>query len=149
MLAMDEYEVVAIDLLANSPDAFSILAPFSRAFSGQGQDMKIAATTGVYDDVPHRTGYENTAYNELIQQAFDTKFDTAKRAQLLHDAEALLMEDMPVIPIIFNQQATLTSPDLSKMSTSYFGFDIFTKVKQKNYLDYIVTAAEEEEETPE
>ncbi len=140
----NDYEVAAIDLQATTPDAFCILAPFSRNFSGQGQDMKIAATTGVYEDVPHKTGYDSDAYNDLIEKAFAEKADSAARSKTLHDAEAALLADMPVIPIVFNQNAYLISKELSSYSSSYLGYRVFTTLKQKDYEKYLTTVAPEE-----
>lgn len=130
------YEVIAVDLQAFSPDAFSVLAPFATGFSGQGQDMSAAE----YIDVPHKTGYANADYNALIEQ-ISKEADGAKRAELLHQAETMLLGDMPVIPIVFNQKAHLISEDLSKVEYTYYGYCIFTKTKQKDYMNYIETAA--------
>ena len=138
------FEVAAIDLIANTPDAFSVLAPFATGYSGQGQAM----TSDEYIDVPHKTGYSDEAYDAIIDKAVGAA-NSADRAAALHEAEARLMEDMPVIPILFNQDAYLISGDLSKVKVDYFGGKIFTKAKLKNYLDYIVITTEEEEEKKE
>ncbi|MGM9642050.1 MAG: ABC transporter substrate-binding protein [Eubacteriales bacterium] len=135
--AANDFEVIAIDLIANTPDAFSILAPFARAFSGQGQDMKNAALTGIYEDSPHRTGYDSTEYEALIEEIFGIKNDVAARSAKLHDAEKMLLEDMPVIPIIFNQHAYLISGELSKDDYCYYGYHVFDKLKLKDYVKYL------------
>ncbi len=127
-----KFEVAAIDYVALSADAYSMLAVFAKNFSGRGMDM----STQDYTISPHITGYDSTAYNELIEQVFAEK-DIDKRAELLHQAEKLLIDEMPVIPIIFNQNATLTSKDLSKVSSTYYCPAIFTKTKLKNYQQYI------------
>ena len=127
--------VAAVDWIATTPDPFCVLAPFATEFSGQGQEM----TSGEYQDVPHKTGYSSEAYNEKIAKAFSST--GADRTAALHEAEALLAEDMPVIPIIFNQTAKLVSPDLSRIKTDYFGNAGFTSAKLKNWTDYIETAA--------
>ncbi len=135
--AANDYEVAAIDLIANAPDAFTILAPFARSLSGQGQDMKDAALSGVYEDTPHRTGYDNPEYEKLLEEIFANKTDINARSAKLHDAEKMLLEDMPVIPIIFNQHAYLISGELSKADSSYFGFRVFDELKLKNYKNYL------------
>ena len=142
--AENDYEVAAIDFQAPTPDAFSILAPFARSLSGQGQDMKNAAITGIYEDSPHKTGYDNPDYEALLEEAFKIKSDLAARSAKLHDAEKLLLEDMPVIPIVFNQNAYLISGDLSKYDTNYYGFRIFTKLKLKDYEKYLDIETEAE-----
>ncbi len=141
--AANDYEVIAIDLQANTPDAFSILAPFARSLSGQGQDMKIAAETGIYEDSPHKTGYDSEAYEAILEEVFANKTDYAARSAKLHEAEQMLLGDMPVIPIIFNQNAYLISGELSKYESSYYGYRIFNKLKLKDYVQYLDIETEE------
>jgi len=134
--------VCSIDLIANTADAFSVLAPYATPFSGEGQ---VLTSADDFIDVPHKTGYSSEAYDALIEKAYAaTKAD---RAAILHEAEKMLVEDMPVIPVIFNQTATLTSPDLKGITTDYFGAHYFTKASLKNWINYIETTAPDEEET--
>ena len=51
---------------------------------------------------------------------------------------------MPVIPIIFNQNAVLISDELSKVKFTYYGVPNFTKTKLKNYELYVPVEEEEE-----
>ncbi len=131
------FEVIALDLVSASPDAFSILAPFAKEFSGQAIDM----STQNYSLKPHITGFDDEEYNALIEKAF-AETDIAARAVVLHEAEALLLSKMPVIPIIFNQDAYVISKDLSGYSSSYYQNRLFAKLKLKNYELYIETTAE-------
>lgn len=135
-----DYEVAAVDLVSYSTDAFGILAPFAKGFSGQGMDMDLKDENGQpYYVLPaHITGFDNEAYTALIEKAYNTT-DASAKADVLHEAEKMLMENMPVIPIIFNQSAKLISGDLSKVETNYYGLNAFTKTKQKNYQDYVPT----------
>jgi len=126
------FEVAAVDVCALSADPFSILSGYATAFSGGGVDM----TSPDYKLTPHITGYDNEDYNKLIEDAFAEK-DIEKRATILHNAEKKLLEDAVVIPVIFNQNATLVHGDLSKVDFEYYGNPIFTKTKLKNYEDYI------------
>lgn len=48
----------------------------------------------------NNSGYNNPAYDEKIEAA-KKEVDKAKRVQLLRDAEAILMEDAPIIPIFY------------------------------------------------
>ena len=59
-----------------------------------------------------------------------------QRIQLLHKAEEMLMTDLPVIPVVFNQHATITAKDLSKVSATYYVPSIFTKTNLKDYDTY-------------
>lgn len=67
----------------------------------------------------------------------DSRQWEGQKATLLHAAEKLLMEDLPVIPVIFNKQAVLTSKKLSKVSENYYIPSVFTKTKLKDYKKYI------------
>lgn len=132
------FEVAAIDLCALSVDAFSVLAPYAKAFSGEGMDM----TTFDYALTPHVSRYDSEAYNELIEKvAVETNIN--KRAELLHEAEELLLDDMPAIPIIFNKNAVLIRKDLSKIEFTYFGTPRLKKTKLKNYELYVPVEEEE------
>jgi oligopeptide transport system substrate-binding protein len=144
--AANDYEVIAIDLQAPTADAFSILAPFARSLSGQGQDMKEAALSGIYEDSPHRTGYDSQEYEALLEEILANTTDAAARAAKLHEAEAMLLGDMPIIPVIFNQNAYLISGELSGQTSNYYGFRNFCRLKLKDYVQYldIETTAEEE-----
>ena len=78
--------------------------------------MANAAITGIYEDTPHKTGYDSAEFETIMEEVFAIKNDPAARAAKLHDAEKMLLGDMPVIPIIFNQNAHVTSKELSKRS---------------------------------
>ncbi len=60
----------------------------------------------------------------------------AQRIKLLHKAEEMLMTDLPVIPVVFNRHATITSKDLTKVSSTYYVPSIFTKTNLKDYETY-------------
>ncbi len=125
------WDVLAIDYQMLSEEAFSALAPFAVPFSGNGANMN-----DVENDYPvygHITGYASEEYDKLIEEAF-AETDSAKRVEKLHDAEKLLMEDMPVMPIIFNQSAYATdSTVVSGFSTDFYNITNFNRVKMKDY----------------
>ncbi len=132
------FEVAAIDYTALSADAFGVLAPFAKYFTGRAA----STLTSVEFNIPaHITGYNSEAYNALIESAHKQK-DIKARATELHNAEKLLLEDMPVIPIIYNQNASLVSKDLSKIKATYYGTFIFTKTKLKDYELYVPSEEE-------
>ena len=134
------FEVAAIDFVAYSPDAFSMLAPFAKYYTGSASTSEGNAKM----KTPiHFTGYNNPEYDNLIHEAFKEK-DVEKRAEILHEAEKLLMEDMPIIPIIFNQNATLINDDvLSREKFDYYGSPDFKKLKMKDYQQYIPAKKED------
>lgn len=135
-LCKGEFDVIALDCVSYSVNAFGMLAPFATEFSGRAT---MANAEGVMST--HITGYNNTEYNKLIADAFKEQ-DSTKKATILHNAEEMLIEDMPVMPIIFNKKAAVTSSDLKGMSSNYFVPGVFTNATIDNYLklnyDYIL-----------
>lgn len=170
-----DFDVIAIDMQAQSTQAFSTLAPFATAFSGTAIDLsgagledaeqelpihgtapdyamdllegedeesdeeadeadteKSEETEKTFEAQPHVTGYSNANYDELIQKAFE-ETDEAKRAEILHEAEAQLVEDMPIIPLFVYEDAYLISKDLKKVGTEYFAYRDFAESTLKNY----------------
>lgn len=61
---------------------------------------------------------------------------TKQKNTLLHKAETILMADLPVIPVVFNQNAVLVSKELSKVTPTYYIPAYFRKTNLKNYKDY-------------
>jgi len=131
------FEVAAIDYTAFSADAFSVLAPFAKSYTGNAYTSTDAMGRVLSQGIPtHISGYDSTEYNELIQEAYEES-DAALRSEVLHEAEDLLMSDLPVIPIVFNQNAVLVNENLSKYSFTYYGTPVFAKLKLKDYQNYI------------
>lgn len=155
------FEVLAVDLVAQSIDAFGVLAPFAVGFTGQGIDFSALNTEesldGDYEyEIPtHISGYNSEAYNAKIEEAFAQKDYTARYA-LLKEAEEILMNDMPVMPIIFNQQARLVSDELSKVKFDWLGFadfrdtmlDNFERFAETTEPEFIETVPPSDDETP-
>lgn len=132
-----DFEVISIDWQALSTDAWTTLAPFATAFSGGAMDMD----SDTYDAVPHITGYANAAYDALIEAAYAAT-DSAERLSKLHDAEALLAEEMPVMPIVEYQKPYLTGKILKKVGTTFWGYNDFSKALFKNYQNYEIADIE-------
>ena len=135
--AAGHFEVAAIDYTALSADAFSVLAPFAKSYTGNAYTNTDASGRVLSQGIPaHISGYDSTEFNELIEKAY-AEPNAALRAGLLHDAEKVLMRDLPVIPIIFNQNAVLVNENLSKYEFTYYGTPVFAKLKLKDYQNYI------------
>ncbi len=127
--AAGDFDVVAIDYVAASPDAFATLAVFAKAFSG-GQSLKPTDPTPIV--AKHISGYDSAEFDAKIEAAYKEK-DAAARAALLHEAEKILLTDLPIIPIVYNQNAMLVHEDLSKVTYTYYQTPVFTKTKQKDH----------------
>ncbi len=141
-----KYDAAILDLVALSADPFSVLAPFATQFSGQAMDM---SDSNNYKATPHITGYSSEAYDAILERAFTEK-DVTKRASILHDAEAELMESMPVIPIVFNKSAYLLNDDLLDLNNKVLFWDkaneyyypvFFDKMSIKDYEEYELSCA--------
>ncbi len=91
-------------------------------------------------------GTNQKTLKELIQEIYDAngivpsakKSDwTKQKSVLLHKAEELLMEDLPVIPVVYNQHAVLIHKDLSKVKATYYAPATFQKTKLRKYKKYV------------
>lgn len=125
-----EFDVLLMDLSMMSTEPFGILASFALGYTGNAADA-----ANDWAAIPHLTGFNNEGYNALIDEAYATK-KTPDRITKLHEAEAYLLEQMPVIPLVFNQNFYLASPELSKISFNWFGYADLRKVFLKDYLQY-------------
>lgn len=125
-----DFDVIAVDWQMYSTDAFVALAAFAAAYSGCGVDFekdKILTSFG---------GWESTEYEALIDKAY-TASSKVVRSEALHSAEQLLVESACIVPIVYNQTFAFVSTELSGVVFDGFGNVVFTKVKQKNYEDYL------------
>lgn len=68
--------------------------------------------------------YSNAKYDELIGKA-KTETDAAKRVEYMQDAEAQLMEDMPIIPLYYYTQTKGLKPYVKDVHISPLGFVYF------------------------
>jgi len=135
-----DFDVIAIDMTMLAPDAYSALAQYALEFSGNGVDMN----SETYDLYGHVSGYNSEAYDTLIDSAYAER-DRAKRTEILHDAEEMLLNDMPVIPLVFLQDAYLAIGDLKNLDTTYYGIRDFKDTELKNYMNYKEVETEDAE----
>lgn len=68
--------------------------------------------------------YSNKTYDELIASA-KRETDQQKRIQYLHDAENVIMGDMPVLPVFFYTNLLLIKPHVKGIVKSPLGFMYF------------------------
>ena len=123
-----DFDVLAIDVSMQSTDAFPALAVYALTFSGSGIDM----TSANYDYLPHVTGFNDEVYNEIIERAYAEK-NIKARADILAEAERYLLEQMPVMPIVFNKDCYLAKKTLTGLGTSYLGYRDFSDAGYKGY----------------
>ena len=110
-------------------------------------EASVAATEAAKEDASKQT------LKEAIQAIYTANGITPstkesdwnkQKSILLHEAEELLMEDLPVIPVVYNQNAILVHKDLSRVDATYYTPAYFRKTKLKNYKKYYYYDQEEE-----
>ena len=189
-LKSGNFQVILFDSVAYTADAYSILAPYAKAFSGKAMDM---SDTSNYQLTAHVTGYDSEEYNDIMEAVYflqyydkfnsttgvlattyfnqyesaadnaaaekamydkitaiyeeynvstDPKNYLEARATLLHAAEDILMKDMPVAPLFFNLEATVTSSKLKGLDSTYYVPTTFTQAEIKSYDDYLAAGKE-------
>ena len=126
------FDVIAVDVLAGSTDAFTTLAPFSKYFSGMQLDMDTA--NDEVDPALPMSSYKSSRYDEIIMKAFESA-GPQTRANYLHAAEEVLMEDMPIMPLFYHQYSVIVSSDIKNVSYGYGGVPRLAEVEHKDYSD--------------
>ena len=127
------YDVLYTDWQAYSVRPFNMVAPFSIYYSGSALDTEHHN----YDPKPNRTGYSNPDYDAIIEAAAGFEEGTRERNDKVYEAEKKLMEDMPIIPLVFYRDYYMVSKELSGITDTYYNFKVLTKMKLKNYHDYL------------
>ena len=131
-----DYDVVGLDYSMMSADPFAALAKFARPYSGGAYDFSESADD--FAMIPGVTGYSSDEYDKLLTKALNEK-DATKRAEILKQAEKLLLEDAPIAPVYFMQSGAIVNENLKKVTTNYAGIVDFTKAKDASY-EYDPTA---------
>ncbi|EJL39050.1 dipeptide-binding protein DppE [Brevibacillus agri] len=78
----------------------------------------------------NRTGWANAEYDKLIEGAYKEP-DDAKRLQMLHDAEKILLNEAPVAPLYFYNTSLLTSDQVSGIQSSSLSYTDLRKAVVK------------------
>ena len=128
------FDIIGFDLQTYSTDGFVALSQFSSGLNGNGVDL-----VGETNKIVRRAtlgGWKNDAYDKLIKEAYETT-DSDVKEEKLCQAEKLLVEEAPVIPVVFNQSFAFVSGELKDIEVDGFGHFILTEAELKNYQDYI------------
>lgn len=81
------------------------------AWIGDYTDPNTFLDMFVTDGENNKTGWGDTRYDELISKA-GRELDPARRMELLREAETLLMEELPVLPIYYYVTQNVVDPRL-------------------------------------
>jgi oligopeptide transport system substrate-binding protein len=71
----------------------------------------------VTDGANNQTGWSNETYDKLIKDAA-AESDPHKRMEILHEAETILMEELPIIPIYFYVSINMVHPRVKGFSAN-------------------------------
>lgn len=136
--AVDAASVIIVNQQSMTSDAYSVLTAFSGEYGGNVVDVTLKDV--VYGE--NTIAYADEAYDELCA-AFVNADDVKTRTAAMHEAEKYLAEQMPVIPLVFNNSYYVTQK-LSGYETDKFGRLDFTQLEQKNFKKYLEAQAEAE-----
>lgn len=126
-----DFEVALLDYSMISTDAFAPLAQFALGFTGNTCDFE-----NDWAITPHASGFNSAAYNEAIEKAF-AEADYATRVKLLHECEELLLEELPIIPLLFNKNFYMYNRELKDITHDYYGNFVLNEAYYKNYVQEV------------
>lgn len=129
MYMAGDFDVIGLDYQMYSTNAFTALCGFTSTMNGNGVENGFDEATGqsVRTPILHCSGFSDEAYDALIERAYKEK-DLDKRAAILHEAEAYLMEKLPIMPIVYNQNYYIIE-GVSGVDVDGYGNLVFTKAK--------------------
>lgn len=136
--AVNAASVIIVNQQSMTTDAYSILTSYSGEYGGNVVD--VTKKDVVYG--AHTTGYADAEYDKLCT-AFANAENAKTRTAAMHEAEKYLAEQMPVIPLVFNNSYYVTQK-LSGIETDKFGRLDFTELEQKNFKKYLKAQEEAE-----
>ncbi|TNE84508.1 MAG: hypothetical protein EP324_09245 [Gammaproteobacteria bacterium] len=76
----------------------------------------------------NRTGWSNPRYDELIIKLAPEASDREERYRLMREAEALLLKDMPVIPIYIYTSKSLVHPSLKGLKPNLLNYTLYKQL---------------------
>lgn len=123
-----DFDVIGLDYQGLTTSAYSYLAPFATAYSGN--------VVSVDDDskgyTPHVTGLENAEYDAMVDSILE-KTGRADRAKILIDLEKKFNELCPAAALCFYTDYYMVSSELKNLRSTQFGYRIFDDVTLNNY----------------
>lgn len=111
-----DFEICRMGWVGDFNDPAAFLLPFKYA------DAKFAGSG-------NHTGWENELFTSLLDQA-QNELDPDKRKELLLEAEEIIMEEMPVIPIHFPVSQYVRNSAIQDISVTPFGTLDFRKASR-------------------
>lgn len=129
-----DYDIIGVNILSGSVDAFSYLAPFAKEYSGTGTvvDNSVANDEEIFST--HYTNIDNAEYSSLITDALNAA-NRADRAAILHQAESKLVELCPATMVFWYTRSFVANDDMiSGYDTdNWFGYVGFGDTKLSDW----------------
>jgi ABC-type transport system substrate-binding protein len=72
----------------------------------------------ITDGGNNQTGWSHAQYDTLIAQAKE-ETDPRRRGELYHQAEAILMDELPIIPVFFDVSTSMSGSYVSGVFPNY------------------------------
>lgn len=110
-----DYQMSRSAWIADYPDPMTFLDMF---------------VTPLNDNNNNNAGYSNPEYDKLIAAA-KAESDPAKRDGYMHQAEAIFMNDMPILPIYYYTNVVALKPEVQGIHKSPLGYVFFNEVSMK------------------
>ncbi len=127
-----EYDIIGVNIVNSSTDAFAYLAPFAKAYSGVGlsaEELEASSSSDSETFKTHYTNFDNAEYEKLIDKAFAT-YSRSDRAKILHDAEKLLVEESPATMVFWYSFSYAARDEVDDYEVdNYFGFVDFDEME--------------------
>ena len=132
-----DFDVIAIDWQTYSYDPVVGLATLTTALSGMGRDFYSGdVELGEADYSAPRlniSGWYDGEYDMLVSAIYGADKDDQSREFLIDAAESYLIENMPVCPLVFNQNFIFKSSKISNLKFDGLGNFTLGDVKLSNY----------------
>ena len=141
-----KYDVIAVDWQTYSLDAAAGLATLTSNLNGMGKDQfggDLAAGTTYYSVARKNVArWSSSEYDSLVAAALAAT-NKKERAAKLAEAESYLISQMPVCPLVFNENFVFTGSKISKLEFDGLGNLVFTDVKLGSYKKFLKPEEEE------
>jgi len=109
-----DFDVIAVDLEALSSNPLFILGQYAPLYSGvRGSDDDVRGQV-------HASGFDSAEIGELLEDAFRSR-NAEERAEILHRVEAMLIEEMPAMPVVVRQNVRRYTSDMTGIRTNWNG----------------------------
>ncbi len=130
-----DFDVLAVDWQTYSRDAAVGLSTLTSDLNGCGVEYvdgdTIAQTAGYTVRRANISGWTDTVYDNLVNNVRNCASENKEAA--VDAAEEYLIANMPVCPLVFNQNFVFSSSEISHIDLDGNGNFIFTEVKLDDY----------------